>query len=374
MTRKAAFRNGGRPFVVSKGMTTAKVAVGWARRQFGRTRRRARVAGCGLGLVLGMLPASAVSAQGHRFDAARLRVEAAKLPQLHTLRVSHRGTLIGEYDDRPSRGAALANIKSASKSIIALLVGVAVSRGLLPSLDTPVSRWFPQLRTDPDARKRAITLDHLLTMQSGLESTSGEQYGRWVRSRNWVAFALARPLVETPGTGMQYSTGTSHLLSAILTKATRQSTYAFAQQALATPLGFTLARWPRDPPGIYFGGNEMLLTPAQMVAIGELWQNKGRVGQRQIVPQTWVSASCEPRARSVWDPTREYGRGWWIQDIGGLRACFAWGYGGQYIMIFPSLDLVVTATSSPTMGDDRHGHRAALFDLVRREILDPLRP
>ena len=323
-------------------------------------------------VLLGVLAAGPAFTQPERFDAERLRVEAAKLPQLHTLRVSHRGTLIGQYDDRPSRGAALANIKSASKSIIALLVGVAASRGVLPSLDTPVTRWFPQLRTDPDTRKRAITLEHLLTMQSGLESTSGEQYGRWVRSRNWVSFALARPIVDTPGTGMQYSTGTSHLLSAILTKATGQSTHAFAQQSLATPLHFTLARWPRDPQGIYFGGNEMLLTPAQMVAVGELWRNKGRVGERQIVPEAWVAASCEPRTRSVWDPTREYGRGWWVQDIGQHRACFAWGYGGQYIMIFPSLDLVVTATSSPTMSDERHGHRAALFDLIRREILTPL--
>ena len=310
--------------------------------------------------------------QAAAFDAARLQAEAARLPQLHTLRVSRRGTLIGQYDDRPSRATTPANIKSAAKSLITALVGIARARNRLPALDTPISRWFPQLRTDPDPRKRLITLEHLLTMQGGLESTSGENYGRWVRSRNWVAFVLARPVVEAPGTGMQYSTGTSHLLSAILTKATGQSTHAFAQDALATPLGFTLTHWPRDPQGIYFGGNEMLLAPAQMLAVGELWRNRGRVGTQQVVPAAWVDVSCTPRTRSVWDPTREYGYGWWIQDIGGQRACFAWGFGGQYIMVFPSLDLVVTATSSTTMSDERHGHRAALFDLLRREVLEPL--
>lgn len=307
------------------------------------------------------------------FDAQRLRAAAGRLPQLHTLRVNHRGTLIGEYDDRPSRRSATANIKSASKSLIAALVGIALERGRLPPLDTPIARWFPSLRTDPDPRKRDITLEDLLTMRSGLESTSGENYGRWVRSRNWVSFALMRPLVEEPGTGMQYSTGSSHLLSAILTRAAGQSTHAFAQQALATPLGFTLAPWPRDPQGVYFGGNEMRLSPAQMVAVGEVWRNRGRAGTRQVVPASWVEASCTPRTRSVWDPTREYGYGWWIQDIGGHRACFAWGFGGQYIMVFPSRELVVTATSATTMSEDRHGHRAALFDLIRREILDPLR-
>ena len=293
------------------------------------------------------------------------------LPQLQTLRVSHRGTLIGDYDDRPSRRTAPANIKSAAKSLIAILVGIALAEGVLPPIDTPIARWFPELRADADARKRTITIEHLLAMQSGLESTSGSSYGRWVRSRNWVGFALARPLVAEPGTGMQYSTGTSHLLSAILTKATRQSTHAYAQRALATPLGFRLSMWPRDPQGIYFGGNEMLLTPAQMVAVGELWRNTGRVGTRQLVPAAWVEQSCTPRTRSVYDPTREYGLGWWIQEIGGQRACFAWGFGGQYIMVFPALDLVVTATSSTTVSDERHGHRAALFELITREILTP---
>ncbi|HTV02179.1 MAG TPA: serine hydrolase [Luteitalea sp.] len=324
-------------------------------------------------LTSGALAVETPRAQSKQaFDAQRLGLEAAKLPQLHTLRVSHRGTVTGQYDDRPSRRTALANIKSASKSIVTLLVGIARERGQLPTLDTPIARWFPALRTDPDARKRTITLGHLLTMQSGLESTSGEGYGRWVSSRNWVTFALARPMVEAPGTGMQYSTGTSHLLSAILTKATGRSTHAYAQQVLATPLGFTLARWPTDRQGIFFGGNEMLLTPAQMVSIGELWRNRGRVGGRQVVPDAWVTESCTPRTRSVWDTTREYGYGWWIQDIGGQRSCFAWGFGGQYIMVFPALDLVVTATSSTTMSEDRHGHRAAFFDLLRREVLEPL--
>ena len=336
----------------------------------GRSARR-HLSASAVAIALWLL-ATPAPAQSQRIDPDRLRAEAAKLPQLQTLRVSHHGSLIGTYDDRPSRATAFANIKSASKSIVAALAGIAVARRQLPAVDTPIVRWFPQLRSDSDARKRTITLEHLLTMQSGLESTSGDSYGRWVRSRNWVQFALARPVIEAPGTGMQYSTGTSHVLSAILTKATGQSMRAYAQQVLATPLGFTLADWPRDPQGIYFGGNEMLLTPAQMVGVGELWRNKGRVGDRQIVPEAWVTASCEPRTRSIWDPTREYGLGWWIQDIGGQRACFAWGFGGQYIMVFPALDLVVTATSSTTISEDRHGHRAALFDLLRREVLEPL--
>ena len=171
------------------------------------------------------------------------------------------------------------------------------------------------------------------------------------------ATRLTRPIVSEPGTAMEYSTGSSHLLSAILTKATGTSTWQFAQDALAKPLGISLARWPQDPQGIYFGGNEMLLAPKQMVAIGELYLKRGRANGRQIVPASWVDTSCVPRTTSVWDSDRRYGYGWWIQDFRGGTACFAWGYGGQYIFVFRELDLVVAATSSTAVSEERRGHR-----------------
>jgi CubicO group peptidase (beta-lactamase class C family) len=276
-----------------------------------------------------------------------------------------------EYYARGSGAGRLANIKSASKSIIAALVGIAIERRLISGVREPISRWFPPLRQDADPRRRAITVEDLLTMRSGLESTSGANYGRWVTSRNWVRFALERPMVSDPGTSMEYSTGTSHLLSAILTRASGKSTHQFATDVLARPLGITLARWPRDPQGIYFGGNEMLMTPRQMVAFGELWRNRGRANGTQVVPASWVETSCEPRTRSRWDPDREYGYGWWSQSLNGHRACFAWGFGGQYIFVFRELDLVVVVTSSTTASDERRGYRRELFDLLETHILPP---
>ncbi len=190
--------------------------------------------------------------------------------------VVRRGQVLGDYYAPRVRPDALANIKSASKSIIAILIGIAIERRLIPDVKQPISAYFPELAKDPDPRKRAITVEDLLTMRSGLESTSGENYGQWVKSANWVRYALRQPIVSEPGTAMQYSTGSSHLLSAILTRVSRTDTWQFAQNALFTPLGLRLARWPRDPQGIYFGGNEMLMTPRQMVAIGELYLNRGR--------------------------------------------------------------------------------------------------
>src|SRR4030095_16580960 len=135
-------------------------------------------------------------------------------------------------------------------------------------------------------------------MRSGLESTSNRNYGAWVQSANWVRYALMRPLIATPGTVMEYSAGNSHLLSAILTKASGRSTWQFAQESLAKPLGFALQPWPRDPQGVYFGGNDMLMTPRQMLAFGELYLDRGRASGMQIIPEAWVRDSFIPRGRS----------------------------------------------------------------------------
>jgi CubicO group peptidase (beta-lactamase class C family) len=296
---------------------------------------------------------------------------AKELPRLHSLLVSRRGELVLERYFNGARATRPANIKSVSKSVISALVGVAIERRLIPDVDTPIVTWFPELTQDRDQAKRTITIEDLLTMRSGLETTSNRNYGAWVQSRNWVQHALNRPLLSEPGSQMEYSTGNTHLLSAILSKATRTSTWQFANQSLAAPLGFTLARWPQDPQGIYFGGNDMLLTPRQMLAFGELYLARGRVNGRQVVPQAWIERSWVPRSRSYWSD-QEYGYGWWIRDLAGHRAFYAWGFGGQYVFVVPSLDLVVVTTSSSAVAEDRRSHRRNVFDLVEYLIVEPV--
>ena len=320
--------------------------------------------------MLAACVAAPIASQGSpQQEASSVRAAAAALPRLHSLLVSHRGQLTLEYYAKGYGPTRLANIKSASKSIISALVGIAIERQAIPGVDEPIVRWFPELRKDPDPRKQTITVEDLLTMRSGLGSTSGGEYGPWVRSANWVRYALNRPMVSDPRTSMVYSTGTSHILSAILTKATGRTTHRFAVESLAKPAGIALAPWMRDPQGIYFGGNEMQMTPPQMIRLGELYLNRGRAGGQQVVPAEWVEQSCTPRTRSRWDGDREYGYGWWIQDFDGHRACFAWGFGGQYIMVFRQLDLVVAVTSSTAVSDERRGYRRQIFDLLERYVL-----
>jgi CubicO group peptidase (beta-lactamase class C family) len=318
-------------------------------------------------VFLWLVTISAVASAAPRFEEA---VTAGRgMPRLYSLLASQHGELILEQYFHGARPATYANIKSASKSIISALVGIAIDRKLLPGVGTPIAPYFPELAApNVDPRKRRITIEDLLTMRSGLVETN-RGYGAWVLSPNWVHYLLAHPLQFAPGDQMNYNTGNTHLLSALLTKVSGSDTWSFAQKTLAGALGSALPRWPRDPQGIYFGGNDMLLTPLQMLKFGELYLHHGRAGDLQIVPAEWVAQSLLPRTRSPISG-QQYGYGWWISEMAGWEVDFAWGFGGQYIFIVPSLDLVVVTTSSVALGEDRRAYRKGLFDLVENQIVD----
>ncbi len=322
-----------------------------------------------LALIAGIGSVTSAQAPGVPPRFAEAAKGAQRLPRLHSLLVSQRGEVVFEHYARGITARRLANIKSASKSVISTLVGIALERRLIPGVREPIVTWFPELRRDADPRKATITVEDLLTMRSGLETTSNRNYGAWVTSPNWVRFVLTRTLLNAPGTTMQYSTGSTHLLSAILSKVSGMSTWQFAQSVLGKPLGTTIAQWPRDPQGIYFGGNDMVLTPRQMLMYGELYLNQGRVNGQQLVPAAWVTESCDPKTISRFDAGREYGYGWWIDDVGDHRACYAWGYGGQYVFVFNDLQTVVVATSSTAVGDERRSYRRELLALIARDVL-----
>lgn len=166
---------------------------------------------------------------------------------------------------------------------------------------------------------------------------------------------------------MIYSTGSTHLLSAIITRSTGMDTHRFAMQNLAGPLGVALRRWQRDPQGIFFGGNEMYLTPRDMLKIGTLYLNHGAMNGKQIVPRAWVDSSLAPRTISPFNGNR-YGYGWWTRTAHGLDIHYAWGYGGQFIFLVPGLKLVVVATSDADSPRDG-GHTGEIHRLLEEEII-----
>jgi CubicO group peptidase (beta-lactamase class C family) len=115
----------------------------------------------------------------------------------------------------------------------------------------------------------------------------------------------------------------------------------------------------------------MLLTPRQMLTFGELYLKGGRLGDRQIVPARWIETSFVPRGYSRISGQR-YGYGWWMRELAGHQAYFAWGFGGQYIIIVPALELVVVTTSASTVAEDRRSHRRTLFEIVEDLVIAPV--
>lgn len=301
------------------------------------------------------------------FGAAIRR--AAQIPRLHSLLISRDRQLVVERYFNGADPSRPANIKSVSKSVISALVGIAIAQGYIAGVDQPIGEFFGEQLTEEDAAKAAITIEDLLTMRSGLETTSNRNYGAWVLSSNWIDFALKQPLELAPGRQMEYSTGNTHLLSAILTATTNRTTLEFAREQLAGPLGFRLPEWPRDPQGIYFGGNDMEMTPRQMLAFGQLYLDDGRAHRQQILPAEWVRASLRPRTESRRERGRYYGYGWWIRRTAGFETPYAWGYGGQFIVLVPDLDLVVVTTSESTPSPGRRAQRRAIFNLIEDHIV-----
>ena len=282
-------------------------------------------------------------------------VTARKL-NIHSLLIVRHGYLVAEVYYDANSPTLKHELYSVTKSFTSALVGLAIQKGFIDSLNHPVLDFFADRQVaNLDARKKAMTLEHLLTMSSGLEwpesgssyTTTDNPYVRMMRSSDWVQFVLDRPMADQPGATFNYNSGSSHLLSAIVQKTTRQSTLAFAQEYLFKPLGITDLVWGTDASGLAVGGSDLRLTPRDMAKFGYLYLKGGVWEGRQIVPAEWVRASTTPHIRST-DAALDYGYQWWIQPDGSFAAH---GLGGQYIFVRPRQDLVVVFTSWLTGSD-----------------------
>lgn len=295
--------------------------------------------------------------------------KADEISSLRSLLIQQHGELLGEsfFNGRSPNRAF--NIKSASKSIIGLLVGIAIEEGFIPSVDEPISTYFPEyFEENPDPKKEQITVRNLLSMQTGLRSTSSGNYGAWVMSDNWVEYALDQDFVSQIDGRMVYSTGTSHLLSVIITKAAGMSTKAFAEKFLFAPLDVTVGGWDRDPQGYYMGGNNLALKPSDMLKIGQMLIDKGVWEGEQIISMDWIIDSFKTYTYSNYNPYG-YGYQWWNKRTGKYTTLFAWGHGGQYIMMIPELDAVVVMTSSVTNASRRRTYKRPVFVLLEDHII-----
>lgn len=294
--------------------------------------------------------------------------EAAAHPQLRAISIWSGGTEIAARGYGKFTPDDPVNIKSASKSIVSALTGIAIAKGVLTGVDQSIAEILSDdLPQSQDPRLARLTIGNLLSMQAGLERQSGANYGQWVASANWVKSALGAPFVADPGGPMLYSTASTHLISAALTRAARRSTLDLAREWLGPIPGFRITAWERDPQGIYIGGNEMAMSTRSLMAFGATYAARGMAAGRQVVPQDWIRQSWQQRTRSAF--TRSgYGYGWFLANMGGREVNYGWGYGGQMIYVAPATSsesaVAIAMTSDPAQPSGANGYREQLHQIA----------
>jgi CubicO group peptidase (beta-lactamase class C family) len=238
-------------------------------------------------------------------------------------------------------------IHSCTKSIMSALIGIAIDKGYIQSVDQPITDFFPGKKfANMDDLKKSITLENLLMMASGLKCRDTYLY-RWAglwemrNSNDWAQYVLDLPMSEAPGEKFEYCNGVSYLLSVIIQNTTGMKTLDFARKYLFGPLDIVDVGWATSPQGFDIGYGEMWLKPHDMAKFGWLFLNKGRWNNKQILPSAWVDVSTRGHIdATLFD---QYGYQWWVDSAGFYMAV---GYKGQFIFVVPQKNLVVVFTSN----------------------------
>jgi len=259
---------------------------------------------------------------------------------------------------RPDVAAATPQpVNSVTKSVLGMLVGIALQQGVFAGLRQPVADFLPELRApDVPARARAITLEHLLTMTAGFAWDEHKvdrcllaACARFAAPGERLRFIVGRELAHPPGQRFNYDSHAAHLLSIALARAASQRTDRYAEAMLLQPLGIHDWQWETDEDGVPFGGRGLALRPRDMLSIGLLMLRRGQWEGRQLVSAGYLHASARAHSAGGWPMQRaRYGYLWWhAEDAHDAAACFAAGFGGQFIFVEPRRNLVAAVTADP---------------------------
>ena len=262
-------------------------------------------------------------------DSAKLLIAEEfiqnRLPDAYSLLVVKNGYLVFEkYYSRGSREKYTV-VHSVTKSFTSALIGIALDKGYLNSVDQKLVDFFPEYITDEsDPMKKEISIRHLLTMSAGFKwNDRGPSMRNWYLSSNWVKSAIQLPQENTPGDIFNYNSSTSHLLSAILSKSSEISTLDFAKQYLFEPLGIQSAYWHQDQQGYHIGGFGLGLSARDLAKLGFLYLNNGYWNGRNIVSESWVNESTSQQIQAVSHPIYGkigYGYQWWVKKVDGCNS------------------------------------------------------
>ena len=288
----------------------------------------------------------------HGIDALVLElayVQAEEIEGIQSLLVQRDGVLVAEGYFHDFDPTTLHDVRSVTKSTISLLIGIAIDKGYIESIDQHLGEFLLE-GYSTDERRSEITIRSLLMMSSGLdwhELDGGDSYSDWWYSYDMIQHVLDLPVVHEQEERFIYNTGASHLLSVILTEATGMSTLDFAREHLFIPMGITSSDWVLLREQHYAGGMGMRITARAMMKIGQMVLDEGMYDGTRIVSADWVRESTRSHISTgnVMYYGSDYGYLWWVGEAHGHDLYFANGYGGQLIVVVPERDLVMVASS-----------------------------
>ena len=305
--------------------------------------------------------------------------EAKNLDNLYSLLILKNGYLIAEKYFNGVTVNDAAQTASVTKSIVSALAGIAIRENFITGKDQKLKEFFPEIdweSTDP--LKSEITVEQILQMRSGYPWE--EVYGyleTLSNSSNWLPFLKQFPLLNDPGTKFGYSNFTAHIMGIIITRSSNQSLLSFARNYLFNEMAISITGWPKDVNGYYYGSGDIQMTPRSMAKFGQIYLDDGVWNQVQLIPSEWVNSSLQVYSASTYGreilnniSTLKYGYLWWSGTSGSHQIWFAWGHGGQMVVIIRDLNIVVVATASvPGLFDpDAWPKSKAIMDLVGRLI------
>lgn len=259
---------------------------------------------------------------------------------LHSILILRHGSVIAEMSRRPYSTKLWHVTHSMCKTVAALAVGMLIDDGML-SLDDEIMSFFPDVKTTPFSKYKSITVDHLLTMSSGVSFAEAGS----VTDEDWVRGFFESAVKFEPGTEFAYNSMNSYILSEIVTKLTGQTLSDFLIQRLWVPLGITTYHWECSPTGITKGGWGLYLLPEDMAKLGELILRRGDWHGKRIVSETWIDKISEKTFDTPYEMGKYgYTRHAWCGARPGSVVCN--GLFGQNIIVYPDIDVVIVTTAA----------------------------
>jgi len=305
--------------------------------------------------------------------------DASGIPLFRALLVARHGRLVAEDYFGGTDSTTLFDVRSVTKSVVCALTGIALRDGVLPGTAASVAFYLASFDT-LDSADSAVTVRHLLTMTSGYawDETTGPDYNSWIVADNHVQYLLDRAHAASPGATFTYNSAAVHTLGVVLEDAAATPLPRYASEHLFGALGVDTVAWEPLDRGTVNGGAGIALRGRDLLKFGQLFLQRGWSGDASVVPESWVDSVTRPQFawRTVMGPLQRvtYGMLWWVSDA-NPAAYFAWGYGGQFVYVVPSRDLVVVATTDwAQLGDITPTALAAqVLDVIVNDVVPAAR-